>query len=134
MRAALIGAAAPRMEALADVCIEGLDAAIDAIRPGATAGEVDAACRAVIEREGLWDNYRKRTGYSVGIGFSAWVEGHIASLKADDRTVLEPGMCFHIPIAVRLYGEAGLGFSETVVVTETGGEALGRTPRRLFHR
>ncbi len=97
-------------------------------------GEVDAASRRIIEREGLWDNYRKRTGYSVGIGFSSWVEGAIASLKEDDPTVLRPGMCFHIPVALRLYGEAGLGFSETVHVTDGGVEVLGRSPRELARR
>ena len=134
MRGVLIGGANPKVERLAAVCVEGLNAAIEAVRPGATAGDVDAACRTVIEREGLWENYRKRTGYSVGIGFSTWVEGGVAFLKEDDPTVLEPGMCFHIPIAMRLYGEAGLGFSETVHVTEGGAEILGNTPRQLFHR
>jgi Xaa-Pro dipeptidase len=130
MRGAVIGKNAPA-ERLAAVCLEALNAAIDAVKPGATSGEVDAASRAVILREGLWDNYRKRTGYAVGIGFSSWVEGAIASLKEDDPTVLKPGMCFHIPVALRLYGECGVGFSETVVVTETGVEALGRAPREL---
>ena len=84
-----------------------------------------------MERAGHWDNYRKRTGYSVGIGFSSWVEGTIASLKEDDATVLRPGMCFHIPVAMRIYGEAGFGFSHTVQVTETGVECLTRHVPRL---
>ena len=131
MRGAIVGRSNPTVERLASVCIEALNAAISAIRPGATSGEVDLASRKVIEREGLWDNYRKRTGYSVGIGFSSWVEGGIASLKEDDSTILKPGMCFHIPVALRLYGEAGVGFSETVCVTATGAETLGKSPREL---
>ena len=134
MRGVVIGGANPKLERLADACIEGLNAAIEAVRPGATSGEVDEACRSVIEREGLWEYFRKRTGYSVGIGFSSWGEGGIVSLEKDDPSVLEPGMCFHMPPAVRLYGEAGLGFSETVHVTETGCEVLGKTPRELVYR
>jgi len=84
-----------------------------------------------VERAGHWDNYRKRTGYSVGIGFSSWVEGTIASLKEDDATVLRPVMCFHIPAALRISGEAGFGFSHTVLVTETGVECLTRHAPRL---
>ena len=75
----------------------------------------------------------RQQGRYLGIGFSSWVEGSIASLKEDDPTVLKPGMCFHIPIAMRIYGKAGVGFSETVVVTETGCEALTRAPRELAH-
>ena len=134
MRGAVVGKASQAVERLASVCIEALNAALNAIRPGVSSGEVDLASRSIIERAGLWDNYRKRTGYSVGIGFSSWVEGAIASLKEDDPTVLAPGMCFHIPIALRLYGEAGVGFSETVTVTETGVEVLGKHPRELARR
>ncbi|MCC7283532.1 MAG: aminopeptidase P family protein [Acetobacteraceae bacterium] len=131
MRGAVVGRADSRVRRMADVCIEALNAAIDRVRPGATSAEVDRAARSVIERAGMWENYRKRSGYSVGIGFSSWVEGGVASLKEDDPTVLAPGMCFHIPIALRIYGEAGVGFSETVSVTGTGAEILGRAPRAL---
>jgi Xaa-Pro dipeptidase len=119
---------------MADVCLEALHAVIAAIEPGVTSAEVDAATRRIAERAGLWENYRKRTGYSVGIGFSSWVEGNIASLKEDDATVLRPGMCFHVPIAMRIYGEAGVGFSHTVLVTETGAECLTRHEPRLEAR
>lgn len=134
MRGVSVGHTTPNVARMSAVCIEALNAAIDAVKPGATSGEVDAVCRKIIERAGLWDNYRKRTGYSVGIGFSAWVEGAIASLKEDDPTVLKPGMCFHIPVALRLYGEAGVGFSETVCVTETGCEVFGKSPRELAQK
>ena len=132
MRGLLIGGPEPKVECLAAICIEGLQAAMAAIRPGVTAGEVDAAARRVIDRHGVWENYRKRAGYSVGIGFTTWMEGLIMSVQADSPVVLTPGMCFHLPIALRLYGEAGLGFSETVLVTETGCEPLGRFPAKLF--
>lgn len=132
-RGKLAGGGNSPVEHMANVCIEALSVAIDAVKPGVTSAQVDAAARKVIERAGMWDNYRKRSGYSVGIGFSSWVEGGVASLREDDTTVLLPGMCFHIPIALRRYGEAGVGFSETVVVTETGAEVLGKTSRALAH-
>jgi Xaa-Pro dipeptidase len=44
---------------------------------------------------------------------------------------LAPGMVFHQPIALRVPGRIGVAFSETVLVTETGCEALTRTERRL---
>lgn len=134
MRTAVIGRASPEVQRMAETCLEALHAAIAAIRPGATSAAVDAAARGVVERAGLWDHYRKRTGYSVGIGFSSWVEGTVASLKEDDPTVLRPGMCFHIPVAMRIYGEAGIGFSHTVHVTDTGVEVLTKHPPRLEAR
>ena len=134
MRTVFIGKPNPEIDRLAKICIEALGAAIFAVRPGATAGDVDAACVAIINREGLWENYRKRAGYSVGIGFASWIEASIGSLKTDDPTVLRPGACYHIPVAVRLYGKAAVGLSETVRVTDSGVEVLGQFPRQMFYR
>lgn len=134
MRTVFIGKGDPQIDRLARICIEALDAAIAAVQPGATAGDVDAACVAVIHREGLWENYRKRAGYSVGIGFASWIEATIGSLKTGDPTLLQPGMCYHIPVAVRLYGKAAVGLSETIRVTDTGAEVLGHFPRQLFYK
>ncbi len=40
-------------------------------------------------------------------------------------------MVFHLPIALRDYGVAGVALSETVLVTPDGCEPLGSTPRAL---
>jgi Xaa-Pro dipeptidase len=115
------------------VCLEALNAAIDAIKPGVTSEFVDEACRSVIERAGLYENYRKRTGYSIGIAFAPdWGEGHIMSLQKGDTRILQPGMVFHMPPAIRELGAFGVGFSETVLVTETGCKVLTDFKRELI--
>jgi len=115
-----------------EVTVEALNAAIAAVTPGVTSGEVDEVCRGVFERAGLEEQFRKRTGYSIGIAFAPdWGEGHIFSLQRDDKRELQPGMVFHMPPALRAYGRGGVGFSETVVVTETGCEVLTRCNREL---
>ncbi len=134
MRGAVLGEPSLEVRKMADICLEALDAALKAVRPGVTAGDVDEACRSVILRHGVWEGFHKRTGYSVGFGFGGWGEGHIISLKKGDPTVLVPGMCFHMPPALRDYGRAGLGFSETIVVTEGGAEILTDYPRQLAVR
>ncbi len=132
MRGAVVSPVRDEVRRMADVIIAALEAAIGAIRPGVTSGSVDAACREPIERAGFEPNFRKRTGYSVGIGYSpSWGEGHIVSLRRDDPTRLEPGMVFHMPPALRVPRQYGLGFSETVLVTPTGCEVLTNHPRRL---
>jgi Xaa-Pro dipeptidase len=118
-----------RLEA---VVREALEKAIAAIRPGATCGEVDAACRDTIEAAGFGHGFRKRTGYSIGVAYAPdWGEGHIASLQPGDGTVLEPGMVFHLPPAIRLPDRC-VGLSETVLVTDTGHEVLTSFPRELL--
>jgi Xaa-Pro dipeptidase len=133
MRSAVVGPPAPEVARMGAVIIAALDAAIVAIRPGATSGAVDQACRGVIEAAGLEPYFRKRTGYSVGVAYAPdWGEGHIISLRRDDPTVLEPGMVFHIPPALRVPRQYGLGMSETVLVTAGGCEVLTRFPRRIY--
>lgn len=134
MRSGWIGRLDPRMADWPQICIEALDTAIAACRPGVTAAEVDAACRGVVEKHQRWLNYRKRAGYSVGVGFASWIEGAISTMRNDHATVLQPGMCFHIPVAMRLYGEATVGVSQTVVVTHAGGEPLHAAPCEFFAR
>jgi len=132
MRAVSLGEPTPKVRKMADLCVEGLNRAIAAIRPGVTAGQVDDACRTVMEEAGMYESFRKRTGYSVGLAFPPnWNEGHIISLGRDDPTVLEPGMVFHMPPALRDYGVSCVGFSETVAVTAEGCNVLTTSPRAL---
>ncbi|MCD2492565.1 Xaa-Pro peptidase family protein [Lacrimispora sp. NSJ-141] len=133
MRTVHLGKPSPLITEWTKVCIEALNAAIDAIKPGVTSEYVDAACCGVIERAGLYENYRKRTGYSLGIAFAPdWGEGHIMSLQKGDKRLLQPGMVFHMPPALRELDAYGVGFSETVLVTETGCKVLGNTKRELL--
>jgi Xaa-Pro dipeptidase len=131
-RGAVVGRASPAQRRHADVIIEALDRAIEAIRPGVRSADVDAACRAVFERAGLGEYFAHRTGYGIGIGFPPnWAEGRIYALRPGDPLVLEPGMAFHlVPSLFR--PDLGMVFSESVVVTDAGCEVLTQYPRRLI--
>jgi Xaa-Pro dipeptidase len=133
MRSAWLGK--PRADALdmEKVCQAALQAALDALRPGEPCEAPHLACQRVIDQAGYTDNFKKRTGYSIGISFAPdWGEGAILSLYTGVKTPLEPGMTFHIPPALRIYGEFTVGVSETVVVTETGHRVLGSIARPLL--
>jgi len=132
MRTAVIGKPDAKVADMYRVCEEALSATLKTIKAGVTAGSVDDVARKIITDAGYYPNWRKRAGYSVGCSFPPdWGEGHIVSLRHQDSTLLLPGMVFHVPIAFRDYGVAGVGISETVVVTETGCEQLGSSPREL---
>jgi Xaa-Pro dipeptidase len=132
MRTVSVGKPSAEVETIAAVVIDGLNAAIATIRPGVTAGEVDAACRGEFIKAGIDQHFPHRTGYSIGIAFPPdWGEGHIMSLKSDDPTILQPNMTFHMPPGALVYGKYGIGFSETVRVTHNGCEVLTKFPRDL---
>jgi Xaa-Pro dipeptidase len=135
MRSAVAGPPSELVRRMYDACSRGLDAAIAAIRPGVTSSSVHEACQRVIDDAGFQPNFRKRLGYSIGVGFApGWGEGSFLELNRGDETVLEPGMVFHLPPALRVYSVAGVGCSETLVVTDHGVELLTCFPRDLAIR
>jgi Xaa-Pro dipeptidase len=132
MRTAAIGDLPAQLATMAEVCVAALTAAVEQVRPGNTPEMVDRACKEVIAAADMSDLYRKRTGYSIGIGFAPdWGEGHILSLREGDLTQFEPGMVVHVVPALRQVGLGGVGFSETVLVTPDGREVLTNSPRHL---
>jgi Xaa-Pro dipeptidase len=132
MRSAWLGAMPQVAIDMDKTCQEGLNAALDAIRPGALCEAPHNACQKVIDRAGYTQNFKKRVGYSIGISFAPdWGEGGILNLYTGVTTELRPGMTFHLPVAVRIYGQFTVGVSETVVVTETGCKPLSAVDRAL---
>lgn len=128
-RTVFLGTPPDHLRRLSEGVIEGLKAALQAIRPGVTCEQVEQVWRTTIARHGL--EKPSRIGYSVGIGYPPdWGE-HTLSLRPGDRTVLQPGMTFHLMLGMWL-GESGLELSEVVHVTETGAECLADFPRELL--
>jgi Xaa-Pro aminopeptidase len=135
MRTCFLGKPPDVVRRTADIILTGIQKAIDTIRPGATSGEVDAACRQTILGAGFND-YTHETGYSIGVAYPpGWNESHIMNLHPGDDTVLVPNMVFHlVPSLIIAEMNGHVGFSDTVVVTETGCEVLTNTEveRRLY--
>ena len=111
--------------AMAAACAAARDAALTEVRPGGSPAAAHAACKAAIADAGLAHTYRKRSGYSVGIAFAPdWGEGHLLSLGENERRLFAPGMVVHVVPTLRVRDTAGIGFSSTVLITETGYEVL----------
>lgn len=133
MRTLWIGPAPQKAADMMKTCEEALEAALAQVKPGNTCAQVHNAAQAVIDRHGYTDNYRKRTGYGIGIAFAPdWGEGNIVSLFHNVTTELRPGMCFHMPPALRDYGRFAVGVSETVLVTEKGYRTFSTIPRGML--
>lgn len=129
MRCVTVGDPSPALRDAAQILAELQERQIEAMRPGAVAGEVDAILRESVLARGLRDRFDNITGYTLGF------YSHATPHTSDFTRIfhpgatwrLEPGMAFHMYVSA-----AGASFSETVLVTETGPERLTRTPRRLL--
>ncbi|MFC7213971.1 M24 family metallopeptidase [Saliphagus sp. GCM10025334] len=128
-RTTFVGDPPAELERTADIVVEGIEAALDAVEPGVTCEAVEKAWRDTIAQYGL--EKEDRIGYSMGLGYPPdWGE-HTASIRPGDETVLEEDMTFHMIPGIWTE-EIGMEISETFRVTGTGAETLADFPRRLF--
>ena len=105
---------------------EAQAAAVDAVRPGLEAQEVDRAARTIIDAAGYGERFIHRTGHGIGLDLHEppyMVEG--------DGTVLEHGMTFSVEPGVYLEGRFGIRIEDIVAVTADGVERLNRSTRDL---
>ncbi|MEJ3744279.1 Xaa-Pro peptidase family protein [Actinomycetes bacterium KLBMP 9797] len=101
-------------------------AAVAAVRPGVTAGSVDAAARDVIAAAGYGDAFLHRTGHGIGL------DGHEDPyIVAGGDLVLEPGMTFSIEPGIYLAGRHGARIEDIVACTEHGADRLNTLPTEL---
>lgn len=101
-------------------------AAIEAIRPGAKASDVDRAARRILDRRGL----EKYFGHSLGHGIG--LEIHEApTLSPRSRDTLEPAMVVTVEPGVYIPGWGGIRIEDMVLVTKTGAELLTRSPKGI---
>lgn len=124
-----LGRPPERLMDAAKAIVEGLDAVLDAARPGVACEAVAAAWGRVAARHGIVKT--TRIGYPVGVSYPPnWGE-LTASLRPGDRTVLEAGMTFHC-IPGLWSRDLTVVISESFEVTEQGGRAFADFPRELL--
>lgn len=129
MRTISIGEPSDFVKRLEEGSRSAINAAIDVIKPGVTSGDVDRACRQTVKKLGLGDYFHHRAGYSIGIGFTSWLDG--PSLKEGDDTPLKAGMVFHVVPFLTDF-KVSVAISETVLVTDQGAEKLTNVEQKIF--
>jgi ectoine hydrolase len=109
--------------------LEGMEAGLEAARPGNTCEDIANAFFAVLKKYGIVKD--NRTGYSIGLSYPPdWGE-RTMSLRPGDRTPLEAGMTFHFMTGLWLEN-MGLEITESILITDRGVECLAHVPRKLF--
>ncbi|SDD61139.1 ectoine hydrolase DoeA [Rhodospira trueperi] len=109
--------------------LEGMAAGLDVARAGTTCEEVAGAFFSVLRRHGFEKD--NRTGYPIGISYPPdWGE-RTMSLRAGDRSVLEPNMTFHFMTGLWM-DDWGFEITESFVITDGAPEILANTPRALL--
>ncbi|KAA0685616.1 aminopeptidase P family protein [Neorhizobium sp. P12A] len=130
MRPIVIGKPSLAMRETANRLIALQDRQIEAMKAGAIATDVDAILRQGALSQGLRPTYQNVTAYTLGLYTrTARSSDFSRVLLPTSNWPLEQGMVFHAYTTA-----AGLGFSESVLITRAGGERLTQVPREILFR
>ncbi|MBW7956804.1 MAG: aminopeptidase P family protein [Deltaproteobacteria bacterium] len=117
----------PRQREIYGIVKDAQSAAIDAIRPGRRASEVDGAARKVIEKAGYGKFFGHGTGHGVGLDIH-----ERPSLGPLSEDVLDEGMVVTIEPGIYLPGYAGVRIEDMALVVKGGCELLTKTAKELI--
>jgi Xaa-Pro aminopeptidase len=124
-RMAVMGEPTERQQATFDALHTGLEAALEAARPGVTGANVFETAVTATRKSGLSRFERHHVGH--GIGLEPAEPPHLAPGGA----ALEMGMVLRVETPYYVVGQAGLNVKETILVTRTGAQPMNRSHRGL---
>jgi Xaa-Pro dipeptidase len=125
-RAAVMGEANARQEAVCTAVQAGLEATVASVAPGVPAGRIHADGVAGTRKAGLPAFAQHHLGHGVGLEPS---EG--PTLAADDSTSLEVGEVLCVEVPYFEIGWGGVNLRDTVLVTTRSSRVMNRSTRAL---
>ena len=99
-------------------------AGVEAVRPGVEAGDIDGACRSVIEEAGMGEAFVHGSGHGVGLDVH-----ELPRVASGSSAVLEPGNVLTVEPGVYLPGLGGARVEDLLVVTSDGCRPLTCHPK-----
>lgn len=102
------------------------EAAVQAVKPGVTAMELDKIARDIITDAGYGEYFTHRLGHGLGISVHEF-----PSITGVNDMKLESGMVFTIEPGIYHPEVTGVRIEDDVVVTEDGVEILTKFPKEL---
>jgi Xaa-Pro aminopeptidase len=121
-----VGDPPQRLSEIHALCLEAQLAGLEAVGPGVSGRDADAAARAVIEEAGFGEAFGHGLGHGVGIQIH---EG--PTLRPESTDVLEAGNVVSVEPGIYVPGEGGVRIEDLVLVTADGRERLTRFTKEL---
>lgn len=126
-RTVVVGPVTDRHREIYDTVLQAQLAALDVIRPGVMAKEVDLAGRKVIEDAGYGDYFGHGIGHGVGLNIH-----ERPSVGKTSVAVLKPGMVITVEPGIYIPRFGGVRIEDMVLVTEDGKRNLTASEKELI--
>jgi Xaa-Pro aminopeptidase len=127
VRTAVMGLPDHRQEVAHSALLAGVEGAIDVIKPGVSPGAVLQAGLVAVRSSGLERYTLSHMGHGIGLDVTEPPE-----ISHEVGGSLEAGMVVRVEAPYQQPGWAGLGITETVLVTQGGAHSLNRSHRGLI--
>jgi len=123
-RTVSVGRATEREREIYGIVLRANQSAIEAVRGGKAASDVDAVARTLISEAGYGDFFGHGLGHGIGL------EVHEApGLTPQNGNALEPGMVVTIEPGIYLPGFGGVRIEDDIVVSTDGCEVITAFPK-----
>ncbi len=103
-----------------DTVLRAQEAALNAVKVGVKAKEIDKAARDVIDQAGFGAFFIHSTGHGVGLDIH-----ELPVIGARSETIIEENMVFTIEPGIYLPEQFGVRIEDTIVVRSHGAEVMG---------
>ena len=132
-RTVVVGSATERVSEVHDAVRRAHDAAIEAVAPGVSRFDIDAAARDVLTAAGMGAAFGHGTGHGLGLEVHEGprVAKRGPNVDASDEAV-KAGMVFTIEPGAYFPGWGGVRIEDDVLVTDRGVELLTKAPTELL--
>ena len=125
-RTFVIGEASDKQIDIYNTVLNANRTALAAVRPGVTAGSIDDAGRAVIDKKGYGKYFTHRIGHGLGLE-----EHEEPYMFAGNPVILEEGMCFSDEPGIYIPDWGGVRIEDDITVTADAGSSISDFPREL---
>jgi Xaa-Pro aminopeptidase len=116
----------PKLEQVYEVVRRAQQRALQKLRPGVQAQEVDAEARAAMDEASFGPFFSHGLGHGIGLDIH-----ENPFLRPHNTTRLEPGMVLTIEPGIYLPGWGGVRLEDDVLITPDGHEILSSIPKDL---
>jgi Xaa-Pro aminopeptidase len=128
-RTVFFGEPHPEMRKIYNIVREAQTRALDAVKPGVHAGELDKAARGYIEAEGYGPQFSHSLGHGVGLEIHEWPFLRNRVPMAD--IPIKEGMCLTVEPGIYIEGLGGVRIEDSIIVTQEGYRSLTNRPTEL---
>lgn len=125
-RISFIDRISPEFKKIYQIVFDAQCFAIDSVKPGRMARDVDYAARKYIEKKGFGKCFGHGVGHGVGLEIH---EG--PTINRRSKEILKEDMVFTIEPGIYIPGWGGVRLEDMVLVTSSGCEVLTRIPKKL---